>query len=222
LGQFKAVFKDEELRTFCCILLVTITLIALDIRSLYGSWEETIRHAAFQVGTLASSTGFGSTDFDLWPSFSKSILMCLMVVGACAGSTGGGLKVARLLLITKGLIRNIRKSLNPRKVQVVRNNGTAVDEQILDNTNAYLVAYILILFLSFVLVSMDGFSVVTNFTAVLSCFNNMGPGFDAVGPTCNYLAYGVFSKLVLCLDMLLGRLEIFPILVLLSRDTWKR
>ena len=222
LGQFKAVFKDEELRTFCCILLVTITLIALDIRSLYGSWEETIRHAAFQVGTLASSTGFGSTDFDLWPSFSKSILMCLMVVGACAGSTGGGLKVARLLLITKGLVRNIRKSLNPRKVQVVRNNGTAVDEPILDNTNAYLVAYILILFLSFVLVSTDGFSVVTNFTAVLSCFNNMGPGFDAVGPTCNYLAYGVFSKLVLCLDMLLGRLEIFPILVLLSRDTWKR
>jgi trk system potassium uptake protein TrkH len=222
LGQFKAVFKDEELRTFCCILLVTITLIALDIRSLYGSWEETIRHAAFQVGTLASSTGFGSTDFDLWPSFSKSILMCLMVVGACAGSTGGGLKVARLLLITKGLIRNIRKSLNPRKVQVVRNNGTAVDEQILDNTNAYLAAYVIIIFAVFLVISLDGFSIGTNFSAVLCTFNNIGPGFEAVGPTCNFSAFSNLSKLVLSWAMLAGRLEIFPILVLFSRSTWKQ
>ena len=148
--------------------------------------------------------------------------MCLMVVGACAGSTGGGLKVARLMLIFKSLRRNIRQTLNPKKVQVVRNNDAVVSEKVLENTNAYLAAYIIILFVSFALISLDGFSVTTNFTAVLSCFNNMGPGLEAVGPTCNYAGFGVFSKLVLCLDMLLGRLEIFPILVLFSRSTWKR
>ena len=222
LRQFKAVFKDIELRVFLIIIFSTITLIAINIHSLYGSWEESIRHAAFQVGTFVSSTGFASTDFDLWPSFSKAIIMCLMVVGACAGSTGGGLKIARLLLLFKSLGRNIRQTLNPKKVQVVRNNGAVVSEKVLDNTNAYISAYIIILFVSFVLVSMDHFSVTSNFTAVLSCFNNMGPGFEAVGPTCNYAAYSGFSKIVLCLDMLLGRLEIFPILVLLSRDTWKR
>ena len=222
LGQFKAVFKDEELRIFLCIIFGSILLLTLNIRSLYGSWEESIRHAAFQVGTFVSSTGFASTDFDLWPSFSKAIIMCLMVVGACAGSTGGGLKIARLMLILKSLRRNIRQTLNPRKVQVIRNNGTAVDEQILDNTNAYLAAYITILFISFVLVSLDGFSVTTNFSAVLSCFNNMGPGFEAVGPICNFSGYSGFSKIILSMDMLLGRLEIFPILVLFSRNTWKR
>ena len=222
LGQFKAVFKDEELRIFLCIIFGSILLLTLNIRSLYGSWEESIRHAAFQVGTFVSSTGFASTDFDLWPSFSKAIIMCLMVVGACAGSTGGGLKIARLMLILKSLRRNIRQTLNPRKVQVIRNNGTAVDEQILDNTNAYLAAYITILFISFVLVSLDGFSVTTNFSAVLSCFNNMGPGFEAVGPSCNFSGYSGFSKIILSMDMLLGRLEIFPILVLFSRNTWKR
>ena len=222
MGQFKAVLKDEELRVFLGIILCFITLIALNIRGLYGSWEETIRHSAFQVGTFLSSTGFASTDFDLWPSFAKALMMCMMVVGACAGSTGGGLKVARLMLIFKSLRRNIRQTLNPKKVQVVRNNSEVVSEKILDNTNAYLAAYVIILFVSFALISLDGFSVTSNFTAVLSCFNNMGPGFEAVGPTCNFASYSVFSKLVLCLDMLLGRLEIFPILVLLSRNTWKR
>ena len=222
LGQFKAVFKDEELRVFVGILLGAIVLITLNIRGLYDTLEEAIRHAAFQVGTLVSSTGFASTDFDLWPSFSKAILMCLMVVGACAGSTGGGLKVARLMLIFKSLRRNIRQTLNPKKVQVIRNNGAVVSERILENTNAYLAAYIIILFISFVLLSLDGFSVTTNFTAALSCLNNMGPGLEAVGPTCNFASYSGFSKLVLCIDMLLGRLEIFPILVLLSRSTWKR
>ncbi len=222
LGQFKAVFKDEELRTFVGIILGAIVLLTLNIRPLYGTLEESIRHAAFQVGTLISSTGFASTDFDLWPSFSKAILMCIMVVGACAGSTGGGLKVARLLLLFKSLRRNIRKTLNPKKVQVVRNNDAVVSEQVLENTNAYLAAYVLILFISFALVSLDGFSVETNFSAVLSCFNNMGPGFAAVGPTCNFSGYSAFSKIILSLDMLLGRLEIFPILVLFSRSTWKR
>ena len=222
LGQFKNVFKDEELRLFLGIILGSVVLITLNIRPLYGTLEESIRHAAFQVGTLVSSTGFASTDFDLWPSFSKAILMCIMVVGACAGSTGGGLKVARLMLIFKSLRRNIRQTLNPKKVQVIRNNGAVVSENVLENTNAYLAAYVLILFISFTLVSLDGFSVETNFSAVLSCFNNMGPGFAAVGPTCNFGGYSAFSKIILSLDMLLGRLEIFPILVLFSRSTWKR
>ena len=222
LRQFKAVFKDEELRVFLGIIFGSILLITLDIRHLYGTLEESIRHAAFQVGTLVSSTGFASTDFDLWPSFSKAILICLMLVGACAGSTGGGLKVARLVLLFKSLRRNIRQTLNPKKVQVIRNNDTMVDEKVLSNTNAYLAAYIIILFVSFALVSLDGFSVETNFSAVVSCFNNMGPGFAAVGPTCNFGGYSAFSKIILSLDMLLGRLEIFPILVLLSRSTWKR
>ena len=222
LGQFKAVFKDEELRVFLGIIFGSILLLVLTIRPLYGTSEESIRHAAFQVGTLVSSTGFASTDFDLWPSFAKAILMCLMVVGACAGSTGGGLKIARLLLICKSLRRNIRQILNPKKVQVVRNNDAVVDEKILDNTNAYLAAYVLILFISYVIISLDGFSVATNFSAALSCMNNMGPGFEAVGPACNFAGFSDLSKLVLCLDMLLGRLEIFPILVLFSRSTWKR
>ncbi len=222
MGQFRAVFKDEELRTFIGIILGAIILITLNIRNLYGTLGESVRHASFQVGTLISSTGFASTDFDLWPSFSKAILMCIMVFGACAGSTGGGLKIARMLLIFKSLRRNIRQILNPKKVQVVRNNDAVVGEKVLDNTNAYLAAYVIILFVSFVLISLDGFSVESNFSAVLSCFNNMGPGFDAVGPTCNYGGYSAFSKLVLSLDMLLGRLEIFPILVLMNRSTWKR
>ena len=144
-----------------------------------------------------------------------------MVVGACAGSTGGGMKVARVLLIFKSLQRNIRQVLHPKKVQVVRSNGRTVDEQILANTNAYLGAYVIIIVISVLLVALDGKSMTTNITAVLACFNNIGPGLEAVGPTCNFAHFGVFSKIVLILDMLAGRLEIFPILVLFSRSTWR-
>ena len=223
LRQFNSVFGDEELRTYIGIILGSIVLITLNLFfcGYYPTLEETIRHAAFQVGSIITTTGYATTDFDLWPSFSKTLLLCLMVVGASAGSTGGGLKVARLLLLVKGLRRNIRRMLNPRKVEVVRNNGNVVSEQILDNTNAYLAAYVLILFIVFALISLDGFSVGTNFSAVLCTFNNIGPGLEAVGPTCNFGAFSSFSKLVLSWAMLAGRLEIFPILVLFSKDTWK-
>ena len=174
------------------------------------------------MGSIITTTGYATTDFDLWPSFSKTILLCLMVVGASAGSTGGGLKVARLLLLVKGVRRNIRQMLNPRKVEVVRNNGNAVDEKILANTNAYLSAYVLILFAVFAIISLDGFSTGTNFSAVLCTFNNIGPGLEAVGPTCNFSQYSSLSKLVLSWAMLAGRLEIFPMLILFSRSTWKR
>ena len=221
LGQWKGVFKDEELRLYVGIILGSILLIVLDLRGYYGSLEETIRHAAFQVSSIITTTGFATTDFDLWPSLSKSILIGLMIVGACAGSTGGGLKCGRLLLLLKSLQRNIRQVLQPRKVLVVRNNGRAVNEKVLDNANAYLAAYVIIVIVSFILISADGFSIGTNFTAVLACFNNIGPGMEAVGPTCNFAAYSTFSKLILIMDMLAGRLEIFPILLLFSRGTWK-
>jgi len=222
LRQFRSVFQDEELRLYFGIILVSSLLIVLDIRDLYPTLEETIRHTAFQVGSIITTTGYATTDFDLWPSFSRTLLLCLMVVGACAGSTGGGLKVARLLLLLKGLRRNIRKMLTPRKVEVVRNNGSMVDEKILDNTNAYLAAYVLIIFVVFLVISLDGFSIGTNFSAVLCTFNNIGPGLEAVGPTCNFSAFSNLSKLVLSFAMLAGRLEIFPILVLLSPRTWKQ
>ena len=222
IKEWKSVIKDEELRTYFGIILGSVVLIVLNLKGFYGTMEETIRHAAFQVGSIITTTGYATTDFDLWPSFSKTLLLCLMVVGASAGSTGGGLKVARALLLMKGLRRNIRKMLNPRKVEVIRNNGIVVDEQILDNTNAYLAAYVIILFAVFAVISLDGFSIGTNFSAVLACFNNIGPGLEAVGPTCNFSAYSDLSKLVLSWAMLAGRLEIFPILVLFSRNTWKQ
>ena len=222
LRQFRGVFRDEELRLYIAIVVCSIGLIVWNLQGFYGSFEETLRHAAFQVASLMTTTGYATTDFNLWPSFSKTILMSLMVVGACAGSTGGGLKVGRLLLIFKSLRRNIQQVLHPRKVLSVRNNGRIVSEKVLDNTNAYLSAYAIILFLSFLLISLDGFPTETNFSAVLACFNNIGPGLELVGPTCNFGGFSTLSKLVLILDMLAGRLEIFPILVLFSADTWKR
>ena len=222
LKEFRGAFKDEELRLYVGLAVVSVVLIVLNIRPMYGSLEETIRHAAFQVSSIMTTTGFATTDFDLWPSFSKTILMLLMVVGASAGSTGGGFKCIRVLLLFKILRRNIRQILNPQKVMVVRNNGKAVDEKVLANTNAYLAAYVIIIIISTLLISVDGFGFETNFSAVLACFNNIGPGMAAVGPTCNFAAYSVFSKIILSINMLAGRLEIFPILVFLSRSTWSR
>ena len=220
LRQFKSVLKDEELRLYLGIVVGSIILITLNVRGFYDTLGETLRHVAFQVASIVTTTGYATTDFDLWPSFSKAIIMGLMVIGASAGSTGGGFKCARVLLLVKSLHRNLRRAIAPQKVQVVRINGRMIDEKVLENTNAYLAAYVMILFISFIIVSIDQFSVTTNITAVLSCFNNIGPGFDAVGPTCNFGAYSVLSKLTLIVDMLAGRLEIFPILILFSRSTW--
>jgi len=222
IKQWKNVWKDEELRLYIGIILGSILLIVLNTRGFYGTLEETIRHAAFQVGSIITTTGYATVDFDQWPSFSKTILLCLMIVGASAGSTGGGLKVGRVLLLLKGTRRNIRRLLNPRKVELIRNNGSVVDEQILENTNAYLSAYVMIVFAVFAAISLDGFSTGTNFSAVLACFNNIGPGLEAVGPTCNFSAYSDLSKLILSWSMLAGRLEIFPMLILFSRGTWKK
>ena len=175
-----------------------------------------------RLSSIITTTGFATTDFDKWPGFSKAIILSLMVLGACAGSTGGGLKCGRALILLKSAHRNIRKVLHPQKVQVVRNNGRMVDEKIVASINAYMAIYVIIVILSFLMISIDGFSVETNLSAVLACFNNIGPGLDAVGPTCNFSAYSIFSKLVLIGDMLAGRLEIFPILILLSRSAWSQ
>ncbi len=221
MKNIRGVFKDEELRLYLGLIFGAILLIVLDVRELYATLEETIRHAAFQVGSIITTTGYGTTDFDQWPAFSKSILMLLMITGACAGSTGGGLKCARVLLLLKGLRRNIRQLLNPKKVLVVRTAGRPVSETVLENTNAYLAAYVTILIGSILLISLDGFGTETNVSAVLACFNNIGPGLEMVGPTRNFAAFSDFSKIVLTIDMLLGRLEIFPLLILLSSATWR-
>ena len=213
IRQVKSVFKDEELRFYLGTALASILLITWNVRGFYTTVEEAFRHAAFQVASIMTTTGFATTDFDLWPSFSKAILLGLMIVGACAGSTGGGFKCGRTLLLIKSLRRNVRQILHPRKVQVVRVNGQMVTEKVLDNTNAYLAAYAFIIVFSFIVISIDGFSPMTNFSAVMACFNNIGPGLESVGPTCNFGDYGLLSKSLLIVDMLAGRLEIFPILI---------
>lgn len=222
LRRIRGVFRDEELRLYLGIFAVATALIAWNIYGIYGTIRDSVHHAAFQVSSIMTTTGFATADFDLWPGFSKGILLMLMITGACAGSTGGGIKVARVLLLIKTLRRNVRQILNPHKVQVVRNNGESVQERVLENTNAYLAAYVLIVIVSYLLLSLDNFSVGTNLSAVLACFNNIGPGLEMVGPSCNFGSFSVLSKVVLILDMLAGRLEIFPIMVLLSRSTWKR
>ena len=219
--QFLQVLWDEELRVYLGLILCSTVLIVLNLRGFYGTLEETIRHAAFQVASIITTTGFATTDFDLWPSFSKAILLGLMLIGASAGSTGGGFKCGRAILVLKSLHRNVRQIIHPQKVQVVRMNGHVVDEKVLENTNAYLAAYVFLMLVSFLVVAIDGFSMTTSFTSVISCLNNIGPGLDAVGPTCNFGGFSVLSKLVLILDMLAGRLEIFPILILFSRSTWR-
>ncbi len=220
LRRFKGVFQDEELRLYLGLFAGSTALIAWNIHNMYPTIGESIRHAAFQVASIMTTTGFASTNFELWPSFSKGIILCLMVIGACAGSTGGGFKCIRVLLILKILRRNVRQLLHPQKVQAIRVNNHVLNEKLLTNTNAYLAAYVIILVLSFLIVSLDNFTVTTNFSAVLSCFNNIGPGLDTVGPMGNFAGFSDLSKLVLIFDMLAGRLEIFPILVLFSRSTW--
>ncbi len=222
LRKFKDVFRDEELRTYLGIVFGSIVLIVWNLRGYYDTFAETVRHAAFQVASIMTTTGFATTDFDLWPNFSRGLLLILMIIGACAGSTGGGFKVGRMLLVIKSAKRSIQQVVSPRKVEVVRSNGYRISEKVVASTNAYLAAYVMIIIGSFLLVSLDGFSITTNLSAVLACFNNIGPGFEMVGATGNYSAFSVFSKLVLILDMLAGRLEIFPILILFSGNTWRR
>ena len=222
MRQFRSAFRDEELRCYLLIFAVATAAITWDLMPRMDSLGESLHHAAFQVSSIMTTTGFASTDFNLWSPFSKMVLLMLMILGACAGSTGGGIKSIRLVLVVKDMARNLRRILRPNRVELVHINGKPVDDSVLRGVNAYFGAYWIILGLSLLIVSMDGFSVETNFSAVFSCFNNIGPGLDAVGPMSNFSGYSNLSKLVLTADMLLGRLEIFPIFALLSRHSWSR
>ena len=222
IRKFSGVWRDEELRLYLIIVAVSTVLIAINIRGFYNDVGDTLRHSAFQVSSIITTTGFATADFDQWPSFSKAILLLLMAVGACAGSTGGGMKVSRVILSVKSLIRGLADYIHPRDVRAVRISGHVVEEKVLARLNAYLCAYVLIIVVSFLIVSLDGFSTTTNFSAVLACANNIGPGLEAVGPAMNFSAYSPLAKWVLIIDMLAGRLEIFPILLLFAPSTWRK
>ena len=224
MRQFKSVFRDEELRLYIGIAGISVLAIGLNTysNSFDGDFWVALRHAAFQVSSIITTTGYSTVDFDTWHSFSKGILMLLMLTGACAGSTGGGFKMSRVLILFKNLRRNIRQVINPRKVMAIRSGGRIMDETVVTNTGAYLAAYMFIMVISVLAIGIDGLSVESNITAVFACLNNIGPGLGAVGPTCNFGIFSNFSKIILSLNMLLGRLEIFPFLVLLSRSTWRR
>lgn len=222
LGRFKDVFRDEELRVYLGIFAGAALLIAWDICRIMGGWKEALHHATFTVATTMTTTGFATADFDQWPPFSKHIILVLMLLGAMAGSTGGGMKTSRLVLLFKQLKANMRQTLRPRSVQVVHMNGRPVSDKVLQGLNAYMAAYWILIFVSLLLLSLNELPMETNISAVFSCFNNIGPGFQLVGPMCNYGHLNNLSKIVLTLDMLLGRLEIFPILALLSGSHWQR
>ncbi len=222
LRQIKGVLKNEELRVYFGVYFASVALICLNIYKMYPTVSEALRHAFFQASSIITTTGYSTVDFNTWHPFSKAVLLLLMIIGGCAGSTAGGLKCGRAMILFKGLKRNIKKMIFPRKVEVVTVDGVALNESVLDNTNSYLAAYVVIIIFSILFVSIDGFSVETNLSAVLSCFNNIGPGFDSVGPMSNFSCYGDFSKIVLIFDMLAGRLEIFPILAIFARSSWTR
>lgn len=222
LGRIKDVIKDEELRLYLGLIFASIVLIAINAKDVFATPQEAVQQVAFQVASIITSTGFATTDFDLWPTFSKAIMVILMLCGASAGSTGGGFKCGRVLLLFKNLKRNLHKTLNPQKIMVVRNNGQMVNEKVLDNLHTYLIAYVFIIIVSFLFICLDGESLTTSMTSVISCFNNIGPGLDGVGPTENFQKFSLLSKIILILDMLAGRLEIFPIMLLFSRRTWRK
>ena len=222
LRRIKPVFQDEELRFYLGLVFTSVAVIVWNLRGVYDSLGETVRHAFFQVVSIITTAGFSTVDFDTWPTLSKMILLLLMFTGACAGSTGGGLKCSRILLLMKGAHRNLAQMIQPQRVKVIRVNKKPVNERIVANVNSYLAIYVLMLIASTLLISLDDYSPMSNFSAALTCLNNIGPGLEAVGPTCNFGGYSVFSKLVLIFDMLAGRLEIIPILVLFSPKSWKR
>ena len=222
LRRFRRAASSEEVRAYFAIILAAVAVITVNIRSLYGTFGEALRHAAFQVGSIITTTGFSSCDFDLWPTLAKEVLVLLMFVGACAGSTGGGIKVSRFLLMGKTLGKELKQALHPQVVAPVRMDGKLVNHETIRTTNVFLAAYIFIFAASFMLVSLDGFDMVTNFTSVAATLNNIGPGLNQVGPMMNFGAYSNFAKLVLIFDMLAGRLEIFPMLVLFLPDAWRR
>jgi len=221
-GKWKQVLQSDELRFFCVVVALSVGVITVNILKDYPTWDVALRQAFFQVSSVISTTGYATTNFDLWPELSRILLVLLMFCGACAGSTGGGMKCSRVLLLFKSVRREIRQILHPRSVNVVKLDGKVVDQTTLHTVMVFIGAYLSMLLAGSLLVAVDNFSFGTTFTAVLSCLSNIGPGLEMVGPMGNFAPFSAFSKVVLSLCMIIGRLEIFPILVLFSRSAWRK
>lgn len=222
IRRFRKAVKNEELCLYLAIVLVSTAAIAINTANRFSGAEETIRAAFFQVSSIISTTGFSTVDFDQWPQISKTVLLCLMFIGGCAGSTGGGAKVVRILLMFKSAKSSIYRVLHPNSVKLLHMDGEVIDDGTASSVNAYMMLYFIIIGVATLLVSIDGQSLETTFSAVVACVNNIGPGFGAVGPAANFGMLSWFSKLVLTVAMLIGRLEIYPILILMAPGMWKK
>ena len=219
-GQAAKAFKMEEVRTFLVIVLAAIGLITFDIHNLFDNVGEALTHAAFQVASIISSTGFATTDFDLWPGFSKTILVLLMFIGACAGSTGGGIKVSRFVIIGKGILKELNSYIHPRSVKQITMDEKEVEPEVIRSVSVYMITFLAIFVASILIVALEEKDLVTNFTAVIATLNNIGPGLSMVGPTQNFSHFTDLSKWVLIFDMLAGRLELFPLLIMFHPAIW--
>ena len=222
IGRWKDALKSEELHWYLGIIAASVMAIALGISKMYGGLATGLRHAFFYVASITSSTGFGTVDFVTWPEYCKWIIVMLMFCGACAGSTGGGIKTSRVIILFKNVACEIRQMIHPRAVTRVQLDGKRVDSDGLKAVSTFFTSFMLLLITGSFLVSLDGYDMATNFSAVLSSLSNIGPGMSLIGPTGNYNIFSYGSKLVLTVMMLIGRLEIFPILILFSPSTWKR
>ena len=222
IRRFRDVFHSEELRSYLLIVAAAVVAITVDIAHLYDSVSTSLCHAFFQVSSIITTTGYATTDFNAWPTFSKGILVVLMFIGACAGSTGGGIKVARVVILVKASYGDMRRMLHPNAVSTVRVEGKPLTDRNLRGVHLFLTVYILVFTVSFLLLSLEQFDLVTTFTALAACINNIGPGLEVVGPMGNFSAFSPWSKLLLSFDMLVGRLEIFPMLLLCAPSIWKR
>jgi len=216
IGKIAYVFKSEEFKVYVALCATSTALVTVNTFKFFGNLGDAVRGSFFQVATIMSTTGFATVNFDLWPEFSKAILVLLMLVGACAGSTAGGLKISRVIILIKHAACEIKHMMHPGSVNVVRLDKEPIDRETVRKATTHLTIYVLILVLSTLLISVDGFSFTTNITAVISCINNIGPGLDVVGPVGNFAGYSAFSKVILSVVMLVGRLEIMPMMVLLA------
>ena len=222
LGKFKNVFKNSELRVYLLLAIAATTAIAVNTHSMYHSIGDAIRTSFFTVASTMSTTGFVVYDYGTWPALSKAIIVLLMAIGASAGSTAGGIKVSRVMILFKNMVRELKHMLRPNSVNRVKMDGETLEEETVRSASSYLIMYVLTLVLSFVLISIDGMSIETNLTTVLSCVNNVGPVLGTITPFGNLSGYSIFSKIVLTLDMLFGRLEFLPMLILFSPATYKK
>lgn len=220
--RVKPAFRMEEVRAYFGIIAAAILLITINISEMFPNVRMAFHHAAFQVGTIITTTGFATTDFNLWPSFSKTILVLLMFIGACAGSTGGGIKVSRIVILFKSILKELDYVVHPHNIKKLKMDGRVVEHSVVRSVNVFLASYMMIFAASLLLISLDNFDFTTNFTAVAATMNNIGPGLELVGPTGNFSEFSNFSKLVLTFDMLVGRLELFPLLILFTKNTWTK